>query len=102
MAGERKGKAYEAIILVALEELCDAGLFAGEIFSETTPDGMSIHLGMSMTVFFGQRSCSTGRNRYLRHKGSLCHVEIRCESEPDSCLCCEPWAGNDGERSATG
>lgn len=42
MAGERKGKAYEAAVLVALEELRQAGIFKGEIYWEQTPLGMSI------------------------------------------------------------
>lgn len=42
MAGERKGKAYEAVVLVALEELRAEGLFKGSIYWEKTPTGMTI------------------------------------------------------------
>ena len=42
MAGERKGKAYEAVVLVALEELRAAGAFRNKIFWQKTPLGMSI------------------------------------------------------------
>jgi hypothetical protein len=42
MAGERKGKAHEAVVMVALEELWGAGVFSDPIYWEKTPKGMSI------------------------------------------------------------
>jgi hypothetical protein len=42
MAGEKKGKAYEALIHVALQELVDIGKLAGPVHWNVTPKGMSI------------------------------------------------------------
>jgi len=42
MAGERRGKGYEAVVLVALEELRSEGVFTESIYWEETPVGMSI------------------------------------------------------------
>ena len=42
MAGERKGKTYEALVMVALQELKKRGKFKGEIFWNETPKGMTI------------------------------------------------------------
>lgn len=42
MAGEKKGKAYEALVYVALEQLVAAGKLAGPVHWNVTPKGMSI------------------------------------------------------------
>lgn len=42
MAGERKGKTYEALAKIALEELVKARKLKGKIFWNETPAGMSI------------------------------------------------------------
>lgn len=42
MAGERKGKTYEAILKVALDRLKSSGKIRGEIFWNKTPSGMTI------------------------------------------------------------
>jgi hypothetical protein len=42
MAGEKKGKAYEALVHVALQELVDANKLAGPLHWNITPKGMSI------------------------------------------------------------
>lgn len=42
MAGERKGKTYEAILKVALDRLRAAGKIKGEIFWNKVPKGMTI------------------------------------------------------------
>jgi len=42
MAGERKGKAYEAIVYLALKELVDAGEIQGPLNWNVKPAGMSI------------------------------------------------------------
>src|SRR6266702_1296379 len=42
MAGERKGKAYEAVVVAALEDLQSEGLFDGSMYWDVTPDGMTI------------------------------------------------------------
>ncbi|MFZ5591625.1 MAG: hypothetical protein ACOY81_07460 [Bacillota bacterium] len=42
MAGERKGKTYEALVMVALRELRRQGKVQGEIFWNQTPEGMTI------------------------------------------------------------
>lgn len=42
MAGERKGKTYEAIVFVILEQLKKKGKFKGDVFWNKTPKGMTI------------------------------------------------------------
>ena len=42
MAGEKKGKAYEALVHVALQELVDAKNLAGPLHWNVTPEAMSI------------------------------------------------------------
>jgi hypothetical protein len=42
MAGEKKGKAYEALVHVALQELIDSKKLAGPLYWNVTPKGMSI------------------------------------------------------------
>ncbi|MEW8288269.1 MAG: hypothetical protein AB2697_20005 [Candidatus Thiodiazotropha endolucinida] len=42
MAGERKGKTYEAIVFVVLEQLKKKGKFKGDVFWNKTPKGMTI------------------------------------------------------------
>src|SRR5438105_11464609 len=42
MAGERKGKTYEALVMVALEELKRRGKLHGEIFWNQKPAAMTI------------------------------------------------------------
>jgi hypothetical protein len=42
MAGERKGKAYEAIVKVAIDTLIERGKLTGEVFWNETPAGMTI------------------------------------------------------------
>ena len=42
MAGEKKGKAYEALVHVALQELVDSKKLAGPLHWNVTPKDMSI------------------------------------------------------------
>tara|TARA_Y100001960_G_scaffold95611_1_gene102958 strand:- start:10912 stop:12699 length:1788 start_codon:yes stop_codon:yes gene_type:complete len=48
MPGERKGKTYEALVMVALKELKRKGKLKGEIFWNKTPNGMSIEIDFSV------------------------------------------------------
>ena len=48
MAGEKKGKAYEALVMVALQELKRRGKLHGEIFWNQKPAEMTIEPDFSI------------------------------------------------------
>ena len=48
MAGERKGKTYEAIFKVVLDHLKNDGVFDGEIFWNAIPEGISVEPDFSV------------------------------------------------------
>lgn len=58
MAGERKGKAYEAVVFVALQELRRAGVFHDPIYWEKTPAGMSIKPDLTIGPCEDSPACS--------------------------------------------
>lgn len=92
MAGERKGKTYEAIVKVALEELKSQGKLKGEIFWNETPAGMTIEPDFTVgpdkdhpdVVFLITHSGAAGNShmKFWRNMGELAEAKVRLPKPP--------------------
>ena len=86
MAGEQKGKAYEAFTKAALEALRKKGVFKGEIFWDEKAEGMTIVPDLTIgpdkdhphTVILITH-CGSAKNsdmKYWRNMGELAEIKI--------------------------
>ncbi|MGZ0710100.1 hypothetical protein ACWPKO_17355 [Coraliomargarita sp. W4R53] len=92
MAGEKKGKAYEAFVKLVLDELKIAKLFRGRIFWEEKPDAMTIKpdftIGRSknapsqvLMVSHGGSAKESNR-KYWRNVGELVEEKLLLSTTP--------------------
>jgi hypothetical protein len=92
MAGEKKGKAYEALVHVALQELVDAKKLAGPLHWNITPKGMSIEPDFMTgkdpddpkTILLLNHSGSSGdsHKKFWRNLGELVETKTVLPSRP--------------------
>jgi hypothetical protein len=92
MAGERKGKTYEAFVHLALGSLASRGDLAGTVYWNETPQGMTIDpdftIGKSVdsptTLLLVSHGGSTkeSNRKYWRNVGELCEAKVRLKTQP--------------------
>jgi hypothetical protein len=92
MAGERKGKAYEALVYLALAELIEEGVLAGPLHWNVRPGGMNIEpdftLGSDVdhpeTIILLGHSGSTGNShmKLWRNVGELVEAKTLLPDRP--------------------
>ncbi len=92
MAGERKGKAYEALVMVCLQELMKSKRLKGEVFWNKTPVGMSIepdftigpNSDMPEIIFLVTHSGSAkdSEKKFWRNIGELSEAKTRLVTVP--------------------
>ena len=92
MAGEKKGKAYEALVKVALMSLKAKKHFKGEIFWDEKPEGMTIipdltigfdkdHPDINILISHGG-SVKESNRKYWRNCGELIECKLFLEKSP--------------------
>ncbi len=87
MAGERKGITYEAIVMIALDELAKKGELPGRVFWNEKPDGMTIEPDLTAGpdkdhpthVFLVTHSGAAGNShmKFWRNIGELVECKVR-------------------------
>lgn len=95
MAGERKGKTYEALVMVALQELKRKGRLRGEIFWNRTPVGMTIEPDFTVganennprLILLVTHSGSAGdsHKKFWRNMGELAEAKTLLPTNPRVC-----------------
>jgi hypothetical protein len=92
MAGERKGKTYEAILKVALDRLKTAGKIKGEVFWNKTPKGMTIepdftigkdedHPGITLLITHSG-AAGNSHMKFWRNMGELAEAKLFLATVP--------------------
>ncbi len=92
MAGERKGKTYEALVKVALDKLVSSGILSGTVFWNETPAAMTIepdfcvgtHKDAPMLVIPVTHSVSAKNSdmKFWRNIGELAEAKVRLPTVP--------------------
>src|SRR5688572_15394587 len=92
MAGERKGKTYEALVKVALDQLKAAGEFSGNVFWNVKAGGMTVvpdfTIGPdadrphSVLLVTHSSSAKESEKKNWRNLGELAESKLRLKSVP--------------------